>query len=187
MVRSRLENLGGWPSIRAKATPGGRLYHFALLFQSVLPAPSHWKGDGEPPASAECGNPWAAQGLPFLSPQANMSPADDPCVYLNDMGDAMESIDWNSNKQECQNNGGKWVPLIPLGSSVSIDPNTDTVRFLLTPDQCNQMNRGLFWLNVGSTIYGMVMGGFWGGGAATIGESAANYKLNQALCGGPGF
>lgn len=57
----------------------------------------------------------------------------------------------------------------------------------LTPLQCNQMNRGLFWLGVGTTVYGMAVGGFWGGGTAALLSAGADYYINNKLCGGPGF
>jgi RHS repeat-associated protein len=58
---------------------------------------------------------------------------------------------------------------------------------LLTPDQCNQMNRGLYWLNGLSALEGLVTGGLWGGATAGFGSGATNYYINNKLCGGPGF
>jgi hypothetical protein len=67
------------------------------------------------PLSAECGDPWAAQGLLWGSPGLNMSPAGDPCVYLNNAGNGVESIDTNGSPQECKGTGGQWVPPSQLG------------------------------------------------------------------------
>ncbi len=60
------------------------------------------------PFAASCGNPWEAQGLPFLSPGLNMSPAADPCVYTND--DGSYNVDPNSSPTECTETEGHWVP-----------------------------------------------------------------------------
>jgi hypothetical protein len=72
-----------------------------------------------------------------------------------------------------------------------------TTNEILTQSQCNQMNKGLFWMNTLSTIAGAAIMGLRGGGAWSSGvggalggttsgivQSGADYKLNNLLCGG---
>jgi RHS repeat-associated protein len=50
------------------------------------------------------------------------------CVYLNDAGGGVESIDNGSNQGECWANGGYWADgYIPSASSVWIDPNSNNI------------------------------------------------------------
>lgn len=111
--------------------------------------------------------------------------ASDPCVYMNDSATDVESVDSNSSPGECSSTGGTWVP---PAYTWKVNPEEGKVVLTgLTPQACNQMNRGLFWLNVGATIYGADMGGLWGGLGANLGMQGSNYYLNNKLCGGPGL
>jgi len=50
------------------------------------------------------------------------------CVYLNDTGDGVDSIDNNSSQGECWSNGGYWADgYIPSASSVWINPNSNDI------------------------------------------------------------
>jgi hypothetical protein len=47
----------------------------------------------------------------------------DPCVYLNNAGTGVESIDQNSSPGECQGTGGQWIPPQPPGTVYGVGPN----------------------------------------------------------------
>ena len=69
------------------------------------------------PESAQCANPQDyAQGYgPW-----GISGADDPCVYLNNAGNGVESVDTHSSPKECRNTGGQWVP---PGAAAALNPD----------------------------------------------------------------
>lgn len=71
-------------------------------------------------------HPHTAQGAgPALSVLNNPLSAIDPdgldCVYLNDWGNGLESIDQHSSSSECSGNGGFWIPGRVDASSIMID------------------------------------------------------------------
>jgi hypothetical protein len=44
----------------------------------------------------------------------------DPCVYLNNAGNGVESVDQNSSQSECNSTGGQWVPPQPTGTTYGV-------------------------------------------------------------------
>lgn len=48
------------------------------------------------------------------------------CVYFNNAGNGVESVDHNSNSGECDQNGGDWVNGTTSASQVNYNPNSDT-------------------------------------------------------------
>lgn len=62
-----------------------------------------------------------------MAPQTNSQyaamaklPGGDPCVYLNDAGTGVESIDQNSSEKECTGTGGQWIPPQPAGTTYGV-------------------------------------------------------------------
>jgi hypothetical protein len=49
--------------------------------------------------------------------------AGDPCAYLNNAGNSVESVDQNSSPGECTKTGGQWLPAQPPGTIYGVDAN----------------------------------------------------------------
>jgi hypothetical protein len=47
----------------------------------------------------------------------------DPCVYLNNAGNGVESVDENSSPSECKSTGGQWLPQQPAGTLYLVNQN----------------------------------------------------------------
>jgi len=60
------------------------------------------------------------------NPLKNIDPTGLDCVYFNDAGNGAESVDQNSNSQECGQNGGDWVNGHTDVSQVQYNANNDT-------------------------------------------------------------
>lgn len=58
------------------------------------------------------GNPqsWNLYAYAMNNPLSNIDPTGLDCVYANDAGNRVESIDHQSNSDECGQNGGSWAP-----------------------------------------------------------------------------
>jgi len=54
----------------------------------------------------------------------------DPCIYLNDAGNGIESIDRDSDPNECRANGGVWAP---PANGYTVDANGNVIPFYFTP------------------------------------------------------
>ncbi len=105
--------------------------------------------------------------------RAELSYVSDPCVYLNDSANGVESVDTNSNEGECTAHGGKWVP---AGWTYSVGPNGSvnmspsdataifstvansfpgwlTAQYYFSPGTCAALNHGgIVVLGVGLVI-----------------------------------
>ena len=79
------------------------------------------------------------------------------CVYLNDTGDGVESIDVNSNADECGASGGEWFPdSSDNGSTFNGDPNGGGSCATVggQPVGCSDQNFGNSPPDVGSSFFG---------------------------------
>jgi RHS repeat-associated protein len=212
-----------------------------VLFDPVCPGqfdPTRPRGGGENGANGTPnfsggdieGTPLAPPGVlaSALAPNPTGS-----CIYLNNAGDGVESVDTNSSVDECQISGGYYGPGQINEASITVDPDggltylDSAVSFtgigvsnggyfetavapgfmtsqfypttqVLTQSQCNEMNRGLYWMNQASTLTGAMMGGLspgslalkltgsiLGGPTAGMTTAEANRYINEKLCGGP--
>jgi RHS repeat-associated protein len=79
---------------------------------------------------------WNAYTYVLNNPLNAVDPNGLDCVYLNDAGNGIESIDNNSNAGECQQNGGAWAP--GTITNVTFDPNSNDVLL----GYANQGNNG---------------------------------------------
>ncbi len=85
----------------------------------------------EPLMYQEKGNPqsWNLYAYVRNNPLNAVDPDGHDCVYLNNSGNGVESIDHNSSSGECNANGGRWANgTVENASWVQTDPNSDTVH-----------------------------------------------------------
>jgi RHS repeat-associated protein len=70
---------------------------------------------------------WNRYAYTLNNPLIAIDPLGLDCVYLNDSGDAPESIDHNSVPGECSDNGGQWLVGSIQDGSVGANPDTGQV------------------------------------------------------------
>jgi len=83
------------------------------------------------PSGLYYANPTNPQSLNLYTyglnnPLVNTDPFGLDCVYFNDAGNGVESIDHHSSSGECGKTGGDWVNGTTSASQIQYDPNSDT-------------------------------------------------------------
>jgi RHS repeat-associated protein len=107
-----------------------------FLYREYDPVQGRWISPD--PAGMGAVNPanpqsWNRYAYVLNNPLSNIDPDGLDCVYLNDAGDDVQSIDHNSNADECTgvngSNGGYWVPGSVNNSSwvSAIDSDNGTI------------------------------------------------------------
>jgi RHS repeat-associated protein len=95
----------------------GARYNSSTIGRVMIPNPI-----GGRPAFPQS---WNAYSYVLNNPLSAVDPTGLDCVYLNDAGNGIESIDQNSNAGECQENGGAWAD--GTITNVTFDPNSNDV------------------------------------------------------------
>lgn len=57
----------------------------------------------------------------------------DPCVYLNNAANGVESVDHNSSPAECGATGGQWIPPQPAGTTYGVANGN---VYVVSPHNC---------------------------------------------------
>jgi RHS repeat-associated protein len=92
-----------------------------------------------------CANPYsgscnsASGAFQSILAGNGVSLALDPCVYLNNAGTSVDSVDHNSSPGECSSTGGQWLPPQPAGTLYYVDQNGNA-----QVDQLNQNALSIF-------------------------------------------
>jgi RHS repeat-associated protein len=82
----------------------GARYYGSSMGRFMTPDPlGPWVADASDPQS------WNMYAYARNNPLINVDPAGLDCVYFNDAGNGVESVDRNSNSGECGQNGGDWI------------------------------------------------------------------------------
>jgi hypothetical protein len=106
---------------------------------------------------------WNAYSYVANNPLNAIDPNGLDCVYLNNSGSGVESIDHSSNIGECQQNGGYWANgNVPNSSWVQINQNNDTATIY------SQFSNGGIGVSVASQT--------WTQGAFGLGESFPTFS-----------
>ena len=106
-------------------------------FQGYYPIFGSEFDNSENPCSGECRYESLISSAHY-DPEGIGNPggSTDPCVYINNAGNGVESIDYDSTPGECQQNGGQWVP--PGAGIVGVDENGNvvTTQIACTSEGC---------------------------------------------------
>jgi RHS repeat-associated protein len=82
----------------------GARYYASSMGRFLSPDPlGPWVADANNPQS------WSMYSYAMNNPLTNTDPTGLDCVYFNDAGNGVESVDRNSNSGECGSNGGDWI------------------------------------------------------------------------------
>jgi len=106
---------------------GTGIYEF--MFRKYDPAAGRWLSpDPMGWGSASLENPQSLNRYAYVmnSPLSNVDPNGLDCVYFNEDGTGIESIDHNSDSGECGQNGGDWVNGYTQNNWNVYNANTDT-------------------------------------------------------------
>ncbi len=95
--------------------------HYASIMGRFL------QPDPAGPSATDPSNPqsWNLYAYVLNNPLIFIDPDGLDCVYLNDAGDGVQSIDQNSNFSECSGGGGYWIEGA-VNSSSQVKVNSDT-------------------------------------------------------------
>jgi RHS repeat-associated protein len=144
------------------------LYDFT--FREHSPSQGRWiSPDPSGLAAGDPTNPqtWNRYAYVLNNPLSNVDPLGLDCIYLNDAGNGVDSIDHNSDPEECSgnNNGGYWIPGTVADSSwvTSIDQNNNQIGAF------SQFDNG----TLGWTASTNDLGGGWG----TVGIDVATTPI----------
>ena len=129
------------------------------------------------PCGAECA--YEDQILYGFHPQDGT----DPCIYLNDAGTGIESVDQNSSPGECRSTGGSWLNpgqgfVIANGSVVPLNPVDCSVESAAA--MAAQPGVAPNGQDVLDTIYGGIGGFVTGGTTAAVAGGAAVGLVSQS-------
>jgi RHS repeat-associated protein len=135
----------------------GARYNSSSLGRFMSPDPANFGAVDEYPQT------WNAYSYVANNPLNAIDPNGLDCVYLNNSGSGVESIDHSSNIGECQQNGGYWANgNVPNSSWVQINQNNDTATIY------SQFSNGGIGVSVASQT--------WTQGAFGLGESFPTFS-----------
>jgi RHS repeat-associated protein len=96
----------------------GARYYASSMGRFMSPDPlGPWVADASDPQS------WNMYAYARNNPLTNIDPSGLDCVYFNDAGNGVESVDHNSNSDECGQNGGNWANGTVNSNNVVADGN----------------------------------------------------------------
>ena len=88
-----------------------------------------WNALPSPVPFSDLTNPQSLNLYAYVrnNPLSLVDPDGHDCVYLNDSGGDVESVDHHSNSGECKDNGGAWAEGYVVKSNVAVDSNSNQV------------------------------------------------------------
>jgi RHS repeat-associated protein len=105
---------------------------YPFLARTYNPEQGRWLSPD--PSGLDASDPinpqsWNRYAYVLNNPLAHIDPDGLDCVYLNDAGSGVDSIDHSSTQGECWGHGGNWAPGYVGGNNwVQTDPNSDNIR-----------------------------------------------------------
>jgi RHS repeat-associated protein len=102
----------------------GARYYGSSLGRFMTP---DWNALPAPVPFSDLTNPQSLNLYAYVrnNPLSLMDPDGHDCVYANNSGNGVESVDHNSNAGECKDNGGAWAEGNVDKSNVAFDKNSD--------------------------------------------------------------